>query len=468
MQEKSVITSTIETARGVFAPGHLGELTRIVDFALVDAVLEETGTVERRLRLLPSRVVVYFVLALALFEHHSYRTVWSKLTNALTPLALTRPAASSLTRARRRVGSAPLRVLFETLAGPVARPGQAGSFYRGLRTVAVDGTLLHTPDDKALTWRYPKRAGETLEFGYPLLRLLVLVECGTRALMAAAFGPESEGEIPCARRLLPALDKAMLLLADAAFDGNEFLDAVHHSGAHFLVRSGARRVPTPAEHLGDGSYLARIGYGVLRILLPVRVIEATLTVTLADGTVRTEQWRLITNLLDPARYPAAELVELYHRRWQAETTYFSIKATMLDGRILRSRSIDGLDQEVYALLTAYQALIRAGDDALAGRPEIPRERISFTVLLAAATGTVTAGHGIFPGTLIDLVGTIGHAVLGDLLPAHRRQRVKARTRKNPTSKYGPNAGQHLQQAQNYTVRADIGFFEHGLSSRSRR
>ncbi|WP_258044634.1 transposase domain-containing protein [Streptomyces sp. SM11] len=129
----------------MFAPGHLGELTQIVDFALVDAVLEETGTVERRLRLLPSRVVVYFVLALALFEHHSYRTVWSKLTAALTPLALVRPAGSSLTRARRRVGAAPLRRLFETLAGPVARPGQDGSFYRGLRTVAVDGTLLHTP-----------------------------------------------------------------------------------------------------------------------------------------------------------------------------------------------------------------------------------------------------------------------------------------------------------------------------------
>ncbi|MFH9969650.1 transposase domain-containing protein [Streptomyces mirabilis] len=84
MQEKSVITSTIETARGVFAPGHLGELTQIVDFALVDAVLEETGRREKRLRLLPSRVVVYFVLALALFEHRSYRTVWSKLTAALT------------------------------------------------------------------------------------------------------------------------------------------------------------------------------------------------------------------------------------------------------------------------------------------------------------------------------------------------------------------------------------------------
>lgn len=406
------------------------------------------------------------MLALALFERHSYRMVWSKLTAALTPLALVRPSVSSLTRARRRVGAAPLRGLFETLAGPVARPGQDGSFYQGLRTVAVDGTLLHTPDDETLTWRYPKRAGESLEFGYPLLRLLALVECGTRALITAAFGPESEGELPYAKRLLPALDKTMLLLADAAFDGNEFLHAVHQSGARFLVRSGARRVPTSAEHLGDGSYIARIGYGVLRVLLPVRVIEATLTVTLADGTVRTEQWRLITNLLDPVKYPATERVDLYHRRWQAETAYFSIKATMLDGRVLRSCSIDGLDQEVYALLTAYQALIRAGDDALTGRPDIPMERISFTVLLAAATDTVTASHGIFPSTLVDLVGTIGRAALGDLLPAHRRQRVKARTRKNPTSKYGPNAGQHPHKAQNYTVRTTVAFFAHGLNSRS--
>ncbi|MER5550021.1 IS4 family transposase [Streptomyces sp. NPDC002589] len=466
MQEKSVITSVIETAPGVFAPGHLGELTQIMDFALVDAVLEEVGGREKRIRLLPSRVVVYFVLALALFEHCSYRTVWSKLTAALAPLALPVPAVSSLARARRRVGSAPLRRLFEALAGPVARPGRSGSFYRGLRLVAVDGTLLHTPDDATLTWRYPKRTGETLEFGYPLLRLVALVECGTRALIAATFGPESDGELTYARRLLTSLDAAMLLLADTGFDGNDFLNAVHHSGARFLVRSGTRRNPTAIEHMPDGSYLTRIGYGVMRPLLPVRVIEAAVTVTLTDGTVRREQWRLLTNLLDPTRYPAGDLIALYHRRWQAETAYFSLKATMLDGRVLRSRSIDGLDQEVYALLTTYQALTRTGDDALGSRPEIPGDRISFTVLVNSAADTVTTALGIFPGP--DALSIIGQAVLDNLLPARRRQRVRARTRKNPTSKYGPNTGQHPQQAQNYAVHATITFFEHGLSSRSRR
>ncbi|MEU5548128.1 IS4 family transposase, partial [Streptomyces sioyaensis] len=345
----------------------VGELTQIVDFALVDAVLEETGTRERRLRLLPSRVVVYFVLALGLFEHDSYRAVWGKLVAGLEGLALVRPSVSSLSRARRRTGAAPLRRLFETPAGPVAARGQAGAFYRGLRTVAVDGTLLHVPDDDAITWRYPKRVGEKLQFGYRLLRLVVLVECGTRAVLAAAFGPENEGELACARRLLGALDRSMLLLADAGFDATTFLHTIHARGAQFLVRSCARRVPTPFQHLGDGSYLARLGYGVLPALPTVRVVEAQVTVTLADGTVHHEQWRLVTSLLDPARYPARELVDLHHERWQAETTYFSIKATMLDGRVLRSRSLEGLDQEVYALLTTYQALIRAAGDAVSTR-----------------------------------------------------------------------------------------------------
>jgi hypothetical protein len=322
----------------VFGPGHLGELTQTIDFALVDAVLEETRTQERRLRLLPSRVVVYFVLALALFERCSYQAVWGKLTAGLGGLSLARPAASSLCRARRRIGAEPLRRLFETLAGPVGPPGQAGVFYRGLRTVAVDGTHLHVPDDPAITWRYPKRAGERLEFGYPLLRLLALIECGTRAVLAAAFGPDTAGELACAGTLLNALDATMLLLADAGFDAAEFLRDIGLTGAQFLIRSTARRCPTPLAHLPDGSYLARLGYGVLPALIPVRVIEAAVTITLADGTTRTEQWRLVTSLPGHARHPAGELVALYHERWQAETTYYSIKATMLDGRVLRSHN----------------------------------------------------------------------------------------------------------------------------------
>jgi hypothetical protein len=467
LHEESVITRTVRSAPGVLAPGHIGELTQVIDFALVDAVLAETGTRERRRRLLPSRVVVYFVLALALFGHCSYRAVWGKLTAGLGP-GLARPAASSLSRARRRIGAGPLRALFETLAGPVGVPGQPGVFYRGLRTVAVDGTYLHVPDDPAITWRCPRRAGERLELGYPLLRLAALVECGTRAVLAAAFGPEAAGELAYARRLLSALDGGMLVLADAYFDTAEFLRDITATGAQFLVRSAARRCPTPLTRLPDGSYLARIGYGVLPALLPVRVIEAAITITTADGTTRTEQWRLLTSLLDPARHPAAELVSLYHERWQAETTYYSIKATILDGRVLRSRTLPGIDQETWALLTAYQALIRAAADTAATRPGLDMDRISFTILLQTAGDLVVTATSILPAAgPADLAGAIGRAALAGLLPAWRRPRLKARTRKNRTSKYRSATRQHPATTRAYTFHARITFFAEGLASRTR-
>jgi hypothetical protein len=210
-----------------------------------------------------------------------------------------------------------------------------------------------------------------------LLRLAALVECDTRAVLAAAFGLDTAGELAYAGALLGALDATMLLLADAGSDAAEFVRDVTAAGAQFLVRFAARRCPTPLRHLPDGSYLARIGYGVLPALLAVRVIEAAVTITVADGTARTQQWRLLTCLPDPA----AELISLYHERWQAETTYYSIKATILDGRVLRSRTLTGLHQETGALLAAYQALIRAAADTAATRPGLDTDRISFTIVL---------------------------------------------------------------------------------------
>jgi hypothetical protein len=469
LQDESVITRVIRTAAGVFAPGHLGELTQQVDFALVDAVLAETGTRECRLRLLPARVVVYFVLALGLFERCSYQAVWGKLTVGLAGLPLAVPAVSSLARARRRVGPAPLRRLFEVLAGPAGLPGQPGVFYRGLRTVAVDGTCLHVPAGDMITWRYPIRKGRPgVEMGYPLLRLVTLAECGTRAVLAAAFGPDSDGELHYASQLLPALDAGMLLLADVAFDAALFLRGITGTGAQFLVRSGAGRVPTPLRHLPDGSYLARWGYGVLEDLLLVRVAEAAITVTLADGTTRTEQWRLVTSLLDPARYPAAELVHLYHQRWEIETAFYSVKATMLEGRVLRSRSLPGIEQETWALLALYQALIRAAADTAATCPGLDTDQISFTVLLHTAADLAVTARNILPAGPPDLAGDIGRAALRHLLPAWRRPRLKARTRKRSTSKYGPNAGQHPATTQAYTFTAQITFFTTGLAPRPHR
>ncbi|MEV3859116.1 IS4 family transposase [Streptomyces sp. NPDC050095] len=441
MSQQSASVGRCPTPLDVYAPGHLGELTQIIDPCLVDAVIDETAAQEPRIRLLPARVVVYFVLALAVFERVSYAGVWAKLTAGLGKVATACPCASSLSRARRRLGAAPLRRLFEVLAGPVATPTRRESFYRGRRLVALDGTTQCVPDDPAVTWRFPKHVGEVREFGCPMVRLVALVACGTRALLDAAFGPDRIGELSYAHRLLASLDASMLLLADAYYDAVDFLNAVSETGAAFLLRSARKRRPTTRHALPDGSYLTfirsqhyRAGRGYGR-RLEVQIIEAWVTVRLEDDTQRTELWHLITSLLDAERHPAQELIEIYHHRGEAETCHFSLKSTILDGRVLRSRTVPGIEQELYALLTVYQALIRTADDLVFAQSELPAHRISFTVLLRAAADTIVAGE-LPPiiGPATSLVGSIGRAALADLHPAQPRHRLKARTRKRH-SKY---------------------------------
>lgn len=444
----------------MYAPGHVGELTQIIDPDLVDAVIEETAAREQRLRLLPARVVVYFVLALAFFERSSCQAVRGKLTAGLGYTAVAHPCASSLSRARRGLGVAPLRALFAVLAGPVATPVQTCAFYRGRRVVAIDGTTLNAPDETAVTWHYPKHIGRVREFGYPLVRLVALAECGTRALLDAVFGPDRTGEISYAHRLPGRLDASMLLLADAYYDAVGFLTAVSDTGAAFLLRSTRKRRPTIRHPLPDGSYRTFIhssnyraghGYGQR---LEVRVIEAWVTVTLADGSRRTELWRLLTTLLDAERHPATELIELYHRRWQAETCYSSLKSTILDQRVLRSRTVPGLEQEIYALLTVYQAWIRTADDLTTVHPQLSAQRVSFTVLLQAAADQIVAAAGIAPTEPVTLVGAIGRAALANLIPQQRRWRVKSRMLKR-YSKYPFNRNRHPRTAQKYTIHTEV-------------
>lgn len=172
------------------------------------------------------------------------------------------------------------------------------------------------------------------------------------------------------------------------------------------------------------------------------------------GTRRTELWRLITSLLNADRYPARELLELYHRRWEAETCYFSLKSTILDGRILRSRTVPDIEQELYALLTVYQALIRTADDLTIAVADLPPYRISFTVLLRAAGNTIVAGQGLSTTGPVTLVGAIGRAALANLHPRWPRRRLKARIRKRH-SKYPFSRNRHPRKSQHYTLHTAI-------------
>jgi hypothetical protein len=424
----SVVVRVIRCAAGVFAPGHLGELTQYLPFELADAVLEETCRVQRRLRDLPSRVGVYFVLALGLFPEAGYLAVWGKLTAGLGAGAP--PSEKALRDLRRRVGAAPLRALFEVVAGPLAGPAVPGVSYRGLRTVAFDGcSSLRAPDlERNRGWLGRVRS-RTAWAGYPAVMLMALAETGTRGLLGAAFGPHDTDEKGYASRLLHLLTPGMLVLADRGFDGTAFLAAVAATRAQFLVRLRSdRRLPVLAR-LDDGSFLTRIGE------LAVRVIDASITVTCADGTVIRGRYRLATTLLDSRRDPAGRLAQLYHERWEVESAFYALRHTLMNGRVLRSGDPAGLEQELWALLALYQLLRMAMADATGTRPGTDPDRASFTLALQAARDQVVLAAGIIPGGPAGLPGAIGRAVLARLLPA-RRHRVSVRKVKSPVSRYG--------------------------------
>ena len=424
----TTITRTITVAAGVFAPGHLGELTWQVPFELADAVLEETRTREQRLRDLPSRAGVYFVLALGLFPGLGYQNVRAKLTAALDGLELPCPSAKALRDLRRRIGTAPVKALFEVLAGPVAQPSTPGVRFGRFRTVAFDGCAsVKVPDSRRnRAWLGKLKAALGIT-GYPAIELMTLVETGTRALIGAVFGPRAPGETAYARQLLHLLGPDMLVLTDRGFDAAGFLEAVAGTKAQFLARlTSTRRLPVMAR-LDDGTFLSRIG------ALTVRVIEAEVLVTCADGTRYTGRYRLATTLLEHRRYPAAALIRLYHERWEHEIAYLALRHTLLNGRVLRSQDPAGLEQEIWALLALYQALRREMVTAVETVPGTDPDRASFTIALQTAIDTVTAADGIIPADGTGN-GRIGRAVLDGLLPP-RRPRVSVRKVKSPLSRW---------------------------------
>jgi hypothetical protein len=430
----------VTVAAGVFAPGHLGELTRLVPFEMVDDVLVTTRRTQARVRLLPARVVMYLLLAGCLFAEQGYLQVWCTLTSGLSGLAVASPTGSALRQARQRLGPQPVRALFDLLRGPAATSATQVR-WRGLLLSVIDGTLLTVADSAANTGRYTKQRGNHGGSGYPQLRLSALLSCGTRSVIDAVFDPVSTGELDQARRLTRSLRPGMLLLGDRNYAAADLITTLAATGAHLLVRcKNGRKLPILRRH-HDGSFSSIIGR------LPIRVIDAQISITTTAGT-QTGGYRLLSTLLDPGAYPAAELVRLYHQRWEIETAYLELKSSILGGRVLRARTPDGVQQEVYALLTVYQVLRTAMADATDSRPGLDPDRASFTAALNTARNQVIHAAGVIADTVIDLVGVIGAHVLTHLLP-DRRIRVKSRMIKRSNSKYqarGPNIDRHTYKA----------------------
>jgi hypothetical protein len=405
-------------------------LTRTFPPELVDAVVNDTGRGEQRHRLLPARLVVYYVLAMALFSQSGYEEVMRNLVEGLAwesgwRQSWTVPSQPAISQARARLGVEPLAELFDRACVPLATAKTPGGFFAGLRLVSIDGTILgvpDTPENEAFFGRPGSGRGERAAF--PQLRLVGLGECGSHGVFAVAMGPCSTGETTLAQGLVASLGSGMLVLADRGFFSFSLWTKAAATGAELVWRTKANHRLPVDERLADGSYLSRIYSSDDRTHQsnPVRVRVVEYTIPASPGSPDTV-YRLLTTLLDPVSAPAFELARLYHERWKFETILDELKSHLRGPRmVLRSRSPEGVRQEAYGYLCTHYAIRALMCSAADGSGTGP-DRLSFTRAAQAARRSVRAG-----------IGTASHAIRTSLTAALAeicRELVPQRIRSNP-------------------------------------
>jgi hypothetical protein len=341
----------------------LGVVAKTFPLEKIRASLAATGKESVRQRDLPAHVVVYYVIALALYMQSSYREVLRCLLEGIQWLA--EPAAginvagnSGISQARTRLGWEPVRQLHDEVVRPVAVAATKGAWYRAWRLISVDGSTLDVADEKGNNEAFGRPGASRGESAYPKIRFVSLVENGTHVLFGSRMADYATSEIALAKTVLPSLGQGMLCLADRGFFGFEMWKQAAATGADLLWRVRKNIHLACEKRLADGSYLSRIYPSQQdqrrgRNGIVVRVIEYRL-----EGVEGAEPlYRLATTILDHELAPAAELAALYHERWEIETAFDELKTHLRGAHIvLRSKTPDLVRQEFYGLLMAHFAV----------------------------------------------------------------------------------------------------------------
>ncbi|HWS95011.1 MAG TPA: IS4 family transposase [Candidatus Methylomirabilis sp.] len=361
----------------------LGVITKSFPLDAIRAALNSTGRTSVRQRDLPAHVVVYYVIALALYMQSSYREVLRCLLEGIKWLmgpgaTLKAAGKSGISQARTRLGWEPLQKLHDEVVKPIAVESTKGAWYRGWHLVSLDGSTLDVADQKENETAFSRPSASRGSSAFPQIRLVSLVENGTHVLFGTRMAGVNAGEITLAKDVLPSLRKGMLCLADRNFYGYELWNQARSSGADLLWRV-KKNLRLPCEkRLPDGSYLSRVYASAKderhqKDGVAVRVIEYSL-----EGVPGAEPiYRLLTTILDHEAAPAAELAALYHERWEIETALDELKTHLRGSKIvLRSKTPDLVRQEFYGLMLAHFAVRGLMHEAALKADEDP-DRLSF-------------------------------------------------------------------------------------------
>jgi hypothetical protein len=395
----------------------LGVLSAQFDRDLLEEVINRCGVREKRSRRLPAHVMIRYVIAMGLFFAESYDEVMRLLVGNLRRLGSwvddwQVPTASAITQARQRLGVEPVRTLFARACVPLATSGTKGVWLARRRLMAIDATSFDVADTEANLARFGRMGSGPKASAYPKLHVAALAECASHAIVGAALGSCRTGERTLAADLVDRVGPGMLVLADAGLYSYELFTTFADTGADLAWRVGASVSLGHLRWLADGSYQALIYQGGLSaerrarlveqaragkdiptdLARPVRVVEYTVPDRNPDGDLIV----VITTLLDPYEAPALELAQAYHQRWEEESALDEIKTELRGrGEVLRSKTPDLVEQQLWGLLLAHYAiralLLQAADPA-----GYDPDRMSFVKGLRVVRRRVTDQAAISP------------------------------------------------------------------------
>jgi len=396
-----------------------------------------------RHRKLPAEQVVWLLIGMAMFANWSIMAVVDHLNLVIGGVAV----PSSVTEARYRLGSQPLKWLFERVAEAWAHadmPGKCGR-WRGLALYGVDGSHLLVADSDENFTHFGKPASGRSDAGYPQLRLVALMNLGTRLLAGAAMGPWKVGEVTLARTLWSFIPENSLTIVDRGFLSYLIIFQIvaERGNRHFLCRAKKNTRYEIHALLPDGTALALID--------PSQALRRSEPGIPGPIEVRVIHYRhpggqpgvLITTLIDDVAYPAAEIIRLYHERWELELGFDEFKTDMLERKeALRSKKPEGVYQEVWALLLTYN-LVRREMQLTAKEMEVKPNRISFKNSLIFIRNFFVSAKYVAPGVLPKHLGELRESIRILRLPERRTERRYPRHVKIKMSSYKRNPGRRV-------------------------
>lgn len=413
-------------------PERFEELARHLDPEWVERALRATGTTTIRRRRLPAEQVVWLVIGMGLFRGESIERVVDALQIPLPDRDETAVAKSAISQARQRLPEEPLAYLFETTAAEWATRSAEALRWRGLTLYGMDGTTMRVPDSLENRLAFGGQRGRDGESGYPQVRVVALMALRSHVLAAVRFSPYSTGETTLAREVWSEIPEDSLTIVDRNFLVKKDLIHLETSGnRHWLSRTKTITRWAVTKKLGRDDYLAE--WDVHETGLPgkweIRVIHYK-----RKGFPRST---LLTSLVDAEKYPAKELVALYHERWELELAYDEMKTHLLDRQeTIRSRTPAGVRQELLGIAIAYN-LVRKEMERVADVAGVLPTRVSFVTALfyIRADLAMLRGRTLAFGTLPSRLKRLEARLKRLLLPERRTHRAFPRTVKIKMSNY---------------------------------